>query len=148
MYQRVQVTPKDVKLVNSALPDFVARIIMHCIEKDPTKRYQSAKEILADMDSGRSPSVPASTSATRTVQINLPVIKKSWWFVVGGGVLLLVCLFFVIPQTRHSIFGASTAGATVPAIVGVPPISQGKFVAALPFRVLGDQSSLGYIAEE
>jgi eukaryotic-like serine/threonine-protein kinase len=46
MYQRVQVTPKDVKLVNSALPDFVARIIMRCIEKDPAKRYQSAKEIL------------------------------------------------------------------------------------------------------
>jgi tetratricopeptide (TPR) repeat protein/TolB-like protein/predicted Ser/Thr protein kinase len=147
MYQRVQVTPKDVKLVNSALPDFVARIIMHCIEKDPAKRYHSAKEILADLDAGRSPGLPASTSTTRTVQINLPMIERRWWLAAGGGVLLLVGLFFVIPKTRHSIFGASTVGAPVPVIVGVPPISQGKFVAVLPFRVLGDQSSLGYIAE-
>jgi len=35
MYQRVQVLPKDVKVVNPALPDYVARVIMHCLEKDP-----------------------------------------------------------------------------------------------------------------
>jgi serine/threonine protein kinase/tetratricopeptide (TPR) repeat protein/TolB-like protein len=147
MYQRVQLTPKDVKLVNAAVPDYVARIIMHCIEKDSATRYQSAKEILADLDAGRSPGLPASTSTSRTVQINLPMIERRWWLAAGGGVLLLVCLFFVIPKTRHSIFGASTVGAPVPVLVGVPPISQGKFVAVLPFRVLGDQSSLGYIAE-
>jgi len=147
MYQRVQVTPKDVKLVNSALPDFVARIIMHCIEKDPAKRYHSAKEILADLDSGRSPSVPASTSTTRTVQINLPVIKKSWWFVVGGGALLLVVLLLAIPRTRHRIFGVPTVGEPGVESSGQPSVPQAKFIAVLPFRVLGDQSSLGYVAD-
>lgn len=143
MYQRVQVTPKDVKLVNPALPDYVARVIMHCLEKDPANRYQSAKDILADLDSGRSPSF----TGTRTVQINLPVIEKRWWFGAGAGVLLLVGLFFAIPKTRHWILGAPTAGIPAPGIVGIPSIAQGKFVAILPFRVLGDESSLGYIAE-
>jgi tetratricopeptide (TPR) repeat protein/TolB-like protein len=143
MYQRVQVMPKDVKLVNPALPDYVARVIMHCLEKDPSKRYQSAKDILADLDAGRSPSV----TSTRTVQINLPVVEMRWLYAAGGGMILLVGLFFAIPKTRHWVFGASTAGTPAYDITGVPSISQGKFVAVLPFRVLGDQSSLGYVAE-
>jgi serine/threonine protein kinase/tetratricopeptide (TPR) repeat protein len=143
MYQRVQVIPKDVKVVNPALPDYVARVIMHCLEKDPSKRYQSAKDILADLDAGRSPSV----TGTRKVQINLPVIEKRWWYAAGAGVLLLVGFFSATPKTRHWILGAPAAETPAPAIVSAPSISQGKFVAVLPFRVLGDQSSLGYIAE-
>ena len=143
MYQRVQLMPKDVKLVNPALPDYVARVIMHCIEKDPAKRYQSAKAILADLDAGRSP----SHSPTRTLQINLPVVEKHWWYALGGGVLLLIGLFFAIPKTRHWVFAAPTAGTPTPITSGLPSLSQGKFVAVLPFRVLGDQSSLGYVAD-
>ena len=142
MYQRVQVIPKDVKLVNPALPDYVARVIMHCLEKDPAKRYQSAKDILADLDAGRSPSV----TSTRTVQINLPVVEKRWLY-AAGGMILLVGLFFAIPKTRHWVFGASTVGTSASGTTGVPSISQAKFVAVLPFRVLGDQSSLGYVAD-
>jgi len=144
MYQRVQETPKDVKLVNPALPAYVARVIMHCLEKDPADRYQSAKEILADLDAGRSP----SRSPGRTVQINLPVVEKLRWYALGGGVLLLIGLFFAIPKTRHWVFAAPTAvGTPTPITSGLPSLSQGKFVAVLPFRVLGDQSSLGYVAD-
>ena len=57
MYQRVQQTPIDVKQVKPDLPDYVARVIMHCLEKDPANRYQSAKEIVADLDANRSPSL-------------------------------------------------------------------------------------------
>ena len=106
MYQRVQVMPKDVKLVNPALPDYVARVIMHCLEKDPANRYQSAKEILADLDAGRSPSL----TGTRTVQINLPVFEKRWWYAAGDGIILLVGLFFAIPKTRHWVFATPNVG--------------------------------------
>src|SRR5262249_88995 len=30
---------------------------------------------------------------------------------------------------------------------GLPALSQGKFVAVMPFRVLGDAASIGYIAD-
>ncbi len=147
MYQRVQVMPKDVKLVNPALPDYVARVIMHCLEKDPANRYQSAKEILADLDAGRSPTLPAAPSTSRTVQINLPVVEKRWLYLAGGGIIVLVGLFFAIPQTRHWIFPVPTKVTSAAGTSGLPSLSQGKFVAVLPFRVLGDQSSLGYVAE-
>jgi eukaryotic-like serine/threonine-protein kinase len=148
MYQRVQVTPKDVKLVNPALPEYVGRVIMHCLEKEPADRYQSAKEILADLDAGRSPSLPLPSAVSRTVQINLPVVEKRWWYAVGGGLLVLVALFFSIPKTRHWVFTPVTVVRSPNASSnGLPSISQGKFVAVLPFRVLGDQSSLGYVAD-
>jgi tetratricopeptide (TPR) repeat protein/TolB-like protein len=147
MYQRVQVMPKDVKAVNPALPDYVARVIMHCLEKDPANRYQSAKEILADLDAGRSPTLTVAPSTSRTVQINLPVVEKRWLFVAGGGIIVLVGLFLAIPQTRHWIFPVPAKVTSSAGTSGLPPLSQGKFVAVLPFRVLGDQASLGYAAE-
>jgi len=145
MYQRVQVIPKDVKLVNPALPDYVARVIMHCLAKDPANRYQSAKDILADLDSGRSPSVTGA--GTRAVQINLPIIEKRWWYAAGAGVLLLLGLFFAIPKTRHWVFATPNVGTLAPGTNGLPSVTQAKFIAVLPFRVLGDQSSLGYVAD-
>ena len=147
MYQRVQVMPKNVKLVSPELPDHVAQVIMHCLEKDPANRYQNAREILADLDAGRSPSLPPSSSTTRTVQINLPILEKRWWYAAGTGTVLLLVLFFAIPKTRHWIFPASDVGALAPRTNGAPSTAQAKFIAVLPFRVLGDQSSLGYVAD-
>ncbi len=147
MYQRVQVAPKDVKLANPALPDYMARVIMHCLEKDPANRYQSAREILADLDAGRSPSLPPSSSTTRTVQITLPVFEKRWWYAAVTALVLVVLLVFAIPKTRRWIFRASNVGTPAPDANGVPSTSQAKFIAILPFRVLGDQASLGYVAD-
>jgi serine/threonine-protein kinase len=143
MYQRVQVKPKDVKLVNPALPDYISRVIMHCLEKEPANRYQSAKEILADLDAGRSPAL----TGARTLQIKLLFAQKRLWYVTGVGILVLLGLFFAISKARHWAFPAPILGTRAPVTTGPPSISQIKFVAVLPFRVLGEQPSLGYIAE-
>jgi tetratricopeptide (TPR) repeat protein/predicted Ser/Thr protein kinase len=129
MYQRVQVAPKDVKLLNPALPDYVARVIMHCLEKDPAYRYQSAKEILADLDAGRSP----THTGTRTLQINLSLVEKRWWYVAGGGVILLVGLFFAIPRTRHWVFPVATVRTSAPGTNGLLSISKPVTVLVADF---------------
>ena len=147
MYQRVQQAPIDVKQVKRDLPDYVARVIMHCLEKDPANRYQSAKEIVADLDASRSPSLSTTYAPSRTVQINIPVVQNRWWYAVIGGGIVLVSLFFAIPKTRHWVFAVHNAGTTGPGTNGLASKSQAKFVAVLPFRVLGDQSSLGYVAD-
>jgi tetratricopeptide (TPR) repeat protein/TolB-like protein/tRNA A-37 threonylcarbamoyl transferase component Bud32 len=144
MYKRVQEAPKEVRQVNPAVPESIARVIMHCLEKDPANRYQTAKEILADLDAGRVPAL----STTLRVQKNLARVDQSWWYAVGG-LALLIGLFFAIPKTRHWIFPAPPAAVETPTAgpSGLPSLSQGKFVAVLPFRVLGDQASLGYVAD-
>ena len=52
MYQRVHETPKDPKQLNPDLPEYLARIIQKCLERDVTLRYQSATELLADLTAG------------------------------------------------------------------------------------------------
>jgi adenylate cyclase len=66
---------------------------------------------------------------------------------VGGFVILLGGLFFAIPPTRHLAIKPATETANVITVRGLPSLNQGKYVAVLPFRVLGDATSIGYVAE-
>jgi eukaryotic-like serine/threonine-protein kinase len=140
MYQRIQEKPKSPKIANPSLPNWVVRIIMRCLEKEPSARYQSAYEILADLQgAARSP------SGSRTLQIQLPEFTEHRWVPYAAGALALITLFFAIPWTRHLVLGGGEKGTSI--VSGVPPLEKGKFVAILPFRVLSDQQSLGYVAE-
>ncbi len=142
MYQRIKEKPANPKSLNPELPDWFAKIIMRCLEKDPATRYQSASEILADL------SVEKVSRVTRTVQIPIPEFGgRQWPLWVGGGVVIAL-LTLAVPPVRHKIFGAGGGSAAKPtAITGIPTIAQGKFIAVLPFRVLGDDQSLEHVAE-
>ena len=138
MYQRIQEKPKSPKLVNPSLPNWLVRLIMRCLEKDSADRYQSAYEILADLQGSKS-----SSTTSRTVQIEIPEFAQRRWTWAVGAAVLVVALAVAIPPVRHLIFrGKGGSGVS-----GIPPLSQGKFVAILPFRVLGEDQSLSYVAE-
>jgi serine/threonine-protein kinase len=137
MYQRVKEKPKDPKSIKPDLPDWVARIVMHCLERDPALRYQSAREILADIDANRSPSVPAGA------RFRIPHSTAKWLLVGGAGIVIGASLFLAIPATRRLVF----KGAVAATPAGLPPLSEGKFIAVLPFRVLGSENSLNYVAD-
>jgi serine/threonine protein kinase/tetratricopeptide (TPR) repeat protein len=138
MYQRIQEKPKSPKLVNPALPNWLVRIIMRCLEREATARYQTAYEILADLQGSKS-----SSSTSRTVQIEIPEFAQRRWTWVAAAVVAVLVLAFAIPPVRHLILGGKSSSG----ISGIPPLSEGKFIAILPFRVLGDDQSLAYVAE-
>ncbi len=138
MYQRLKQDPKNPKLLNPELPDYFVRIILRCLERDPAQRYQHAREILADLEAARAP------SPSRSVQISLPMPTRRGWFVAAGALLILVMLALAIPPVRNFVFRRpSEAGPPA----GIPALTQGKYLAVLPFRVLGDPASLGYVAD-
>lgn len=137
MYQRVHQVPKRPELLNPQLPSYLSRICLRCLEKNPAIRYQTADDILADLRAKR------SSGNTRTVQINLPVLTRRTWLIAAAAVLAAVVGALGIPQVRHFVFGRKTGSP----ISGIPPLSDGKFVAILPIRVLGDQASLNYVAD-
>jgi tetratricopeptide (TPR) repeat protein/TolB-like protein len=141
MYQRIQEKPKSPKIANPELPNWVVRIIMRCLEKDAVARYQSAYEILADLAGAAK-----SSSGSRTLQIQLPEFTERKWVPYVAGAVALVILFFALPWTRHLVIGGGEKSGTS-VVSGVPPLEKGKFVAILPFRVIGDQQALGYVAE-
>jgi serine/threonine-protein kinase len=141
MYQRLRETPPNPKTLNAEVPDWFAKVIMRCLEKDPATRYQSAAEILADLNATKAP------IAANTIQISIPTMDAKRWWVAGVGLLLVALLPFAMPSVRHKIFGGAAPAAKSAAISGIPPLSEGKFVAVLPFRVLGDDQSLEHVAE-
>jgi len=151
MYQRIREKPKNPKTANPEIPNWLIRITMHCLERAPEARYQSAYEILADLQgsmAGGSASmigVRASGSGTRTVQIQIPQFAERRWVLLVAGLVLLLILAFAIPPVRHLVLPGSPS--TTSKVSGVPPLSEGKFLAVLPFKVLGDDQSLEYVAE-
>ncbi|MFZ0462558.1 MAG: tetratricopeptide repeat protein [Candidatus Acidiferrales bacterium] len=140
MYRRVQEKPPNPKQLDPELPDNIARIILRCLDRDPDRRYQSAKEILADLGAGR------ATPAGPGLRIALPEIGRRWWY-VAAAVAVVVAGLFAVPSVRHLLFRSQpeTSGTVTP--VGVPPLSSGRFVAVLPLQTLGDQSQLSYLAQ-
>jgi len=151
MYQRIQERPKSPRTVNPEIPVWLDRIIMHCLEKDPNDRYQSAYEILADVQGAQSGSAISRGGISRSgssIQIQLPALpNRRWIWVVSGAVVAVLMLALAIPPVRHLIFRGGGEKAGTSAVSGIPPISSGKFVAVLPLQILGDASQLGYVAQ-
>lgn len=103
MYQRVKDKPKNPKLVNPDLPDYLARIILRCLEKDANDRYQHARDILADLDAQR------ATSGGRSIRVTLPVPVGRNWLAFGGLVALVVVVVLAIPPLRTFLFSRGGA---------------------------------------
>lgn len=61
MYQRVHEAPKDPRELNRDLPGYVAEIIQKCLERDLNLRYQSATELLTDIDAAMAGSKGSNT---------------------------------------------------------------------------------------
>jgi serine/threonine protein kinase/tetratricopeptide (TPR) repeat protein/TolB-like protein len=158
MYQRIQEKPKSPKLVNADLPNWLVRIIMRCLEKDPADRYQNAYEILADLQGargGQSTSGVMNRSGVlsrsgSSIQIQLPEFasRRSVWIPSAvGAVLLLVAAVFLVRHFVESRAGGGGGGGGESSVSGIPPLSSGRFVAILPIQVLGDASQIGYLAQ-
>jgi tetratricopeptide (TPR) repeat protein len=121
MYQRIQEKPKNPKLINPSLPSWFVRIIMRCLERDPAERYQTAYEILADLQGSK-----GTASASRSVQIQIPeFISGRWTWLAGSaiGVLLLVSALVVL---RGKLPWSSSTKRSAP--------GQQVTLAILPFR--------------
>ena len=149
MYQRVTGPPKDPRTVCPDIPDYLAHIILKCLEKDPAKRYQSAREILDDLDAQNSPAVsppatvPSGASVqaapkvgTATISISIPKPAGRWGY-LAAALALAIGLTFAIPATRHWVLGAPRGG-----VPGQPKYS----LAVLPPKFAGDESQR-YLAD-
>jgi eukaryotic-like serine/threonine-protein kinase len=134
--------------VDKNVPVAVSAIVGRCLEREPAKRYGSVLELLQHLEAWESnPNLPASSirhaeRAPRSVQITLPARKL--WISLALVALLLVTVF-AIPATRNFILRRQPAGVT--GVRGIPDLKQGKYVAVLPLRILGDQKGLQYVAD-
>ncbi len=135
MYKRVHEAPKSPKSLNPDLPDWLARVIMKCLEREPDERYQSAGEILRDLETAKAP------KSSGSVQIALPsmgLALNRTWLGIAAAVVVLTALLLAVPAVRHRVFRDTAAAQQA---------SPAKHVAVLPLRIVGDPQALGYIGE-
>ena len=75
-------TPANPRTFNAAIPEDLNRLILKCLEKDPGKRYGTAREVIEELDrlevgtpAPKRPSVP-ERPATCKVRVQMPGSKK------------------------------------------------------------------------
>jgi tetratricopeptide (TPR) repeat protein/TolB-like protein/predicted Ser/Thr protein kinase len=134
--------------LNPDCPAELGRVINKALEKDPSSRYLTALALKADLQRLKG-------ETTGKVRVGLALLWRArqvatfprrWVLAIGvGAVLALVVIALAVPSVRQTIFRHPPPPAVARA--GIPALTLGKYIAVLPFRVLGDQESLGYIAE-
>jgi tetratricopeptide (TPR) repeat protein len=145
MYQRVTQPPRNPQLVVPDLPDSITAIIMRCLEKDLTRRYQSAGDILRDLEAGSATAAPAGAAPLVPPIPEAPAAKaepaRRGWLIGVGAAALAIALSMAIPSVRNIVLRKPTAGG-----VEVATAAQ-KYMAVMPFRAIGDDAALKYQAE-
>ena len=150
MYQRVTAAPKDPRTVCPEMPDYLANIILKCLETDPANRYQSAREILNDLDAENPPELsgalststtaagrnPGSRVGTETISIQIPKPSRRG-AIAGAGLAVIIGLVFAVPTTRHMILGPSKDAASA---------GPKHSLAVLPAKYVGDDADK-YLAD-
>lgn len=150
LMKRTQERAVPVSSIDSSVPKALSNIVARCLERDAKLRYHSAGEILRQLQAwDANPTIAPSDLArmaptgSRSVQISLPLPEsRGWWLAALAALLLLLLL--AVPATRLFIFHEP---ARAEKAEGIPDISKGKYLAVLPFRILGDQKPLEYVAE-
>ena len=116
--------PTPILELRPGSPPALARIVMQCLEKDPDDRPQSAAEIRQALEA-------ITTPVVGTVPAAVPerARRRRW--------------------TAAAMLGTMAAAAGVAALVARPgpPAVDDDLVAIAPFRVIGEDPSLGFLRE-
>lgn len=134
MYQRVHEAPKDPRRLNPDLPEYLARIIQKCLERDATLRYQTGSEILADLDAGHAPELSHASWVAVTTTAFLRKPRRAWPAVAAVLIVLAVGLAVWRTVATHSAQPAAGVSAA-------PQVS----LAILPFRNASGDASLDWL---
>jgi serine/threonine-protein kinase len=140
LMKRVNTPPRPLKSAAPDVPDFFSRIVMRCLEKSPSARYQSAGELLSDLEAGRPPAASPSRG-TASVSINLTVPSKRTSLATAAVAVIVIAGLTAVPSVRHRVFNRGAV-----ADQGLPSPSKEKLIAVLPFRTIGEQKGLEHIA--
>jgi len=127
LIKRIQERATPVSAHDETIPGALNSIVSKCLEPDPALRYQSAREMLGDMDAWRSSHISVAPTVLRG-DAKRPRFSISW--PVMAGIAVLVVLAIVGYLFRGTLFS--------PRVEKPPPALS---LAVMPFQnATGDSS--------
>ncbi|MGZ4789054.1 MAG: protein kinase domain-containing protein, partial [Terriglobales bacterium] len=133
MYKRAHESPPPPNTVIPDIPQWLNNIIVKCLECDPARRYQSARDILNDLENERGPDTAPRKVQDKSAQVTftVPAARKTW-VISGALAIVLLGSTLALPPVRHALFGGKNTQQQAQPVL--------KSMAVLPLRVIGDSS--------
>jgi len=98
--------PEPISSRRPAVPPALAAVIMKCLEKRPADRYQTAEELLAQLEPLATPSGGITPTQTRPVEAvgakKLPAWAKAAGAVAAGMVVVVAAVLMGTRRDRHT----------------------------------------------
>ncbi|MBI3004733.1 MAG: protein kinase [Ignavibacteriales bacterium] len=125
MYSIVNIEPSPLSAVRQDISKEVEAVILKLLEKDPSKRYQTASEVRSQLRH-----LIGFTESTRKflLQPNIIVDRK---LVISAAILVILAAIIAFPKTRNM----------AERLLGLGAIPAEKYVAVLPFSAVGGDSA-------
>jgi TolB-like protein/tRNA A-37 threonylcarbamoyl transferase component Bud32/cytochrome c-type biogenesis protein CcmH/NrfG len=123
-------TPRDADALRRDLPHHLARVVGHCLEKAPRRRYQNALDVRNELEALQREVESGSLTSSGALQVTaLPGVRR-WKLVAIALAALLVAVIGAV-VLRRSMERAP------PETLPVEEIDR-KMIVVLPFENLGD----------
>jgi len=128
--------PKCPSAINRRLVSGFDTVVLKSLDKQPERRYQSARELAVDLGRLSTPMLPVAPAGS--------LKKRNPWLFAVPAAVLIALIVLAVPSTRHFLFRHKTEAVAHPPS---PNFTGGKRLAVFPFEVEGDRASLAYIAD-
>src|SRR4029077_1389317 len=127
----------------------VQSVISKTLEKEPGRRYQSARELRADLEAQSADTAPGGTAG----EPSAPAAQPAARWKIGAGVATLgavlamgLVLGLNVRGTRDRLWGRNGPGAANPAPVELAPIHARRSVAVIGFRNLSGRPDEAWLS--
>lgn len=124
--------PAPMSAISPGVPPELEDILARCLHKDPGQRFASMADVKLALEDFR------QLSQSRAFSVRAPTPGKSRRKLVlaAAGVVILLAAAAVgaIRWLNHPATSVATS-------------TESKYLAVIPFKVLGDEATLGYVAE-
>ena len=130
--------PKNPKQINPNVPDDLSGVILKCLEKDKTKRYQNASDVRSELEKIEKgipttkrviPGQKPITSREITVKFNLKKLMMPG--LIGAVIVLAAVAYWLFIPKKHA----------------PPTTAQKRSIAVLPFVDLSPAKEHDYLCE-